>query len=415
MNSWIFQGNPDHFQVGAYIADRDRFNWTVRQKQYASEMQVGDEVYVWQSEGKSGATAGIIAVASITAIPAILPEDEDAKPMWLTGDPSEPELRVKLRVIRRCLGSKEIVQRKWLQDDPVLKGLLILRLRNNTNYKITAAEAQRLSLLTRNTGRDWNRDECLAALWAYSETEGKPVSQLPGSAVADVALTIGRVVCVVHDRLMGFRAIDPRDQTAGLTSTNQLDHAVWAEFYDTQLQALKKQTLDEEYRHLWKTSGTASSGEVVTTYKDFGEAPNDDPTKLQMFARKVRGGQEQFRKNLIELYGGRCAISGWAPEEVLEAAHISEHAKSGINHTDNGILLRSDFHLLLDAHLLRLDPDTYIVSVNESLSKTPYWQYHDTPLPKRKNGSQIGRKYLLERFGHTAPQTPQTENVKDQQ
>lgn len=399
MNAWIFQGNPDHFQVATYLASHDNFNWTIRQKQFAAQMQVGDEVYLWQSAGSNGGIAGVIAVASITATPAMLPEDEEAKPLWLSGDPSVPALRARLRVVRRCLGAKEMVKSKWLQDDPILKNLLILRLRNNTNYKISAAEAQRLSLLTRNTGRDWNRDECLAALWAYGETEEKPVSQLSGSPVAEVALTIGRAVGGVYNKLMNFRSIDPRDNRAGLTSTNQMDHTVWTEFYDPQGQALNKQSLTEQYQDIWKTVKSLPPLPVATTYKDFGEAPDDDPTKLQKFARKVRGGQAQFRKNLIKLYAGCCAITGWHPEEVLEAAHVSDHATSGINHTDNGVLLRSDLHLLLDADLLSIDPNTCIVSMHDSLRETSYWQYHGVQLPKRANGSQVGHKYLVERFG----------------
>lgn len=134
-------------------------------------------------------------------------------------------------------------------------------------------------------------------------------------------------------------------------------------------------------------------------YKNFGEAPNDDSVELQRFARRVRKGQSKFRRKLLTLYGGKCAISGWAPEEVLDAAHISEHSKSGINHSANGILLRSDLHALMDANLLRINPANCTVVMESSLRKTHYWSYNGTKLRPREDGSRLKKDYLLERFG----------------
>ncbi|HEX2206797.1 MAG TPA: HNH endonuclease signature motif containing protein [Longimicrobium sp.] len=100
----------------------------------------------------------------------------------------------------------------------------------------------------------------------------------------------------------------------------------------------------------WIEVAGVETGVAATrpVYEDFGEAPDDDPARLAQFARKVRRGQAKFRQNLLKLYGGRCAVSGWAPESVLEAAHILLHADSGLNHSENGILLRADLHILFD-------------------------------------------------------------------
>jgi predicted restriction endonuclease len=62
----------------------------------------------------------------------------------------------------------------------------------------------------------------------------------------------------------------------------------------------------------------------------------------------VRRGQPAFRRRLLAAYEGTCCISGWAPEAVLEAAHIQEHSKAGLNSMANGLLLRSDLHALFD-------------------------------------------------------------------
>jgi hypothetical protein len=133
-------------------------------------------------------------------------------------------------------------------------------------------------------------------------------------------------------------------------------------------------------------------------YRDFGQAPDDDPARLTRFARRVRAGQPQFRRNLIQLYGECCAISGWGPGAVLEAAHILLHAKSGLNHTDNGLLLRSDLHNLFDEDLLRIDPDSLLVVLDPVLVGTPYWELNGTALRLRLDGSHPNREYLRRRW-----------------
>ena len=52
MTSWIFQGNPETtFSVDEYISQRKTITWEVRQKHFKDEISVGDEVYIWRSDG----------------------------------------------------------------------------------------------------------------------------------------------------------------------------------------------------------------------------------------------------------------------------------------------------------------------------------------------------------------------------
>ncbi|MCA1790422.1 MAG: HNH endonuclease [Thioalkalivibrio sp.] len=144
----------------------------------------------------------------------------------------------------------------------------------------------------------------------------------------------------------------------------------------------------------------AASGQVPAKphYHDFGEAPDDDPARLALFARRVRRGQPRFRKKLLGLYGGRCAVSGWGPESVLEAAHILLHARSGLNRSENGILLRADLHSLFDDGLLKIDPSTLSIVLHPSLRDGPYAALNGTTLRPRVDASQPSREYLRERW-----------------
>jgi hypothetical protein len=139
-------------------------------------------------------------------------------------------------------------------------------------------------------------------------------------------------------------------------------------------------------------------------YQDFGEAPNDDPTELRTFAAKVRRGQYRFRANLMKLYHGRCAITACPVDAVLEACHIWEHTSSGINQSENGLLLRSDIHCLFDAGLISIEPDSLAVCVSTTLMGTEYWSYHGKTLRERTDGGTPSAEFLSKRSRLT-PQT----------
>lgn len=84
----------------------------------------------------------------------------------------------------------------------------------------------------------------------------------------------------------------------------------------------------------------------------------------------TRRGQPAFRAALISAYNGRCAISGCADVEVLEAAHILSHSESQNYGTSNGLLLRADLHTLFDLQLISIDPSTAKVVVSSRLGTT---------------------------------------------
>lgn len=83
---------------------------------------------------------------------------------------------------------------------------------------------------------------------------------------------------------------------------------------------------------------------------------------------RVRNGQSKFRKDLMKLYGLRCAVTGPCPAAVLQAAHLRAFAKHGTHDLDEGLLLRSDLHQLFDSGLMAIEPTTRSVVLAPSLS-----------------------------------------------
>jgi len=79
----------------------------------------------------------------------------------------------------------------------------------------------------------------------------------------------------------------------------------------------------------------------------------------------------------LQAYNYQCAVTGTNEESVLEAAHILAYKGQQTNHIQNGILLRSDIHLLFDLGLLTIDCNTKKVKTHPKLDGSIYSEYND--------------------------------------
>jgi hypothetical protein len=400
MRTWLFQANPDTFDIDGYLVDRERITWSVNQEHLAGQMAPDDEVYLWRAMGSGGdrEVSGVVASGQLIETPAVFEDGPESRPFWKDAGGHGPSLRVWIRVTK-VANKRELLKRDWMMDDPVLSSLAVLKLRSLTNYPITDAQAERLRRLWTNTGRDWDSNDSIAGLWAYDQLYGGPISKTRGSVVANTALLIGWAVPGVYNKVMNFRSLDPRDDRKGFTGAGDIDKQVWNEFYDGATNALRSDALDDEFRRAWHHRDEEGAGtEAREVYAEFGEAPNDDPAELREFSRVVRRGQPAFRRNLLAAYEQKCSISGWGPEAVLEAAHIEEHSRAGLNSLANGLLLRSDLHALFDEGLLRIDPERLVVVLARTLEDTPYWDFQGRPLRLPTHGEGPSRELLLARW-----------------
>lgn len=131
----------------------------------------------------------------------------------------------------------------------------------------------------------------------------------------------------------------------------------------------------------------AAVRELLTRQEDEFEKTNSfDPTNQEDARERLvaeivrRRGQPGFRRKLLMLYEGRCAISGCEVEATLEAAHIVPYRGPETNHPANGLLLRADLHMLFDLGLIAVDTATMTVLIAPELEGTWYAQYGDVAL-----------------------------------
>ncbi|HEX6292887.1 MAG TPA: EVE domain-containing protein, partial [Herpetosiphonaceae bacterium] len=135
--SWIFQSNPDYFDLPGALGALTEMAWEVRQ--YAGEIHTSDTVYLWES----GDHSGILAVARVLTEPAPIEEDE-AERRFDRDSERFAGIRRRVRLkIEYVL--PERIRRDDLPAHPVLKDLAIVRAPQGTNFPLTNQQAAALA------------------------------------------------------------------------------------------------------------------------------------------------------------------------------------------------------------------------------------------------------------------------------
>lgn len=122
----------------------------------------------------------------------------------------------------------------------------------------------------------------------------------------------------------------------------------------------------------------------------------DEEEARRVVSRVARIQQELFRKQLLLEYDSTCAVTGADVPQVLQAAHIEPYRGRTSQTVTNGILLRSDIHLLYDAHLLSIEPERHVVRLSEKLRGTTYEQWNDVRVRLPRNASARPKEALLD-------------------
>jgi 5-methylcytosine-specific restriction endonuclease McrA len=266
MRSWIFQANPNRFDIDGFLVSQPmEFAWLV--SRYGDEIKIGDRVFLWQAvAGGDENHSGIVAETRVVGPVRPQASDPHSAPYWRDGADRDAVVNRVMLSLEQVANKKERLRRSWLKDDPILRDLPIFRMAAATSFPVPDGMVDRLVVLWRKTGRDWEYAESLAGLYAYHRTLGGPVSQLPGSVVSDVALNIGRAVSGIYNKVLNFRALDPTDPRKGMDGGSQTDKRVWDEFFDHDARVLRRDAVEAAYHRLWPAGDgviPADSAEVI--------------------------------------------------------------------------------------------------------------------------------------------------------
>lgn len=138
MAYWLFQGNPKYYHIIDAIKEVTEMPWLVTR--YAKDIAPGDGVIIWIA----GTAAGIYALAEIKESAQLLSQMPDKK-YWADPTRALGKQQAIIQFTHKFI--EQPLLKTNLQQDPILKNLLVLRAPNSTNFKITVEEWQRVNEL----------------------------------------------------------------------------------------------------------------------------------------------------------------------------------------------------------------------------------------------------------------------------
>jgi predicted RNA-binding protein with PUA-like domain len=142
-NIWIFQANPQRYDIMNALADEEIGNdmhWLVNQ--HKKDIAKGHIGLIWLS----GRESGIYAIAEIVTDPQFMEEPDSEKKYWTDSVDKEGEkLRVKMKIVKNMLNKP--LTKESIRNTAGLQNLSILRLPRGTNFRVTSDEWNRIKEL----------------------------------------------------------------------------------------------------------------------------------------------------------------------------------------------------------------------------------------------------------------------------
>jgi len=143
---WIFQGNPNRYDVLNALSDQEignNIHWLVNQ--HRNKIKKGHIGLIWMS----GAEAGIYAITRINCDPQLLSEFPQERKYWSDQtDNDQKSIRVQMSIIKRLTNSP-ILKRNLIKIKE-LENLSILRQFQGTNFPVNNREWEVISRLIPN-------------------------------------------------------------------------------------------------------------------------------------------------------------------------------------------------------------------------------------------------------------------------
>ena len=135
-NTWIFQANPQKYDIMNALADdklEGIIHWAVRQ--HKQDISQGDRGIIWLS----GKKAGIYAITEILTDPELLSESESEKKYWIDDTDEKGKItRVKMRIVINLRNSP--ITKETIRNILGLQEMSILKAPRGTNFEVKPNE-----------------------------------------------------------------------------------------------------------------------------------------------------------------------------------------------------------------------------------------------------------------------------------
>lgn len=205
--------------------------------------------------------------------------------------------------------------------------------------------------------REWSRQELIVAMNLYGRlTFGQIDARNP--LIIAVAERMGRTPGSVAMKLGNLASFDPllaARGKVGLRGASRLDREVWDSFQShSEMMAIESES---SYNDLMGIREEGSEEDLIVA-----EPGPTGPTEAQVM-KKIRLGQNYFRRTVLVSYGHRCCITGLPIPELLSASHIVGWADDVAHRLNpsNGLCLAKTQDTAFDRHLMTFDEDHRLV------------------------------------------------------
>lgn len=224
--------------------------------------------------------------------------------------------------------------------------------------------------------KQWTHNELLVAFRLYCRTPfGKLHQHNP--EIIRLAQLMGRTPSSVAMKACNFASLDPAQQARkikGLGNFSRDDRQLWDAFQNNAEQIAAE--AETAYDHLIQHAPAQVDVEIPAE-SEFRLPAGSTETTRTIRARRVQGF---FRDAVLTSYESRCAISGIAVPELLNASHIIPWSKDIARRADpcNGIALNALYDRAFDRGLITFDASLRLV-LSDRL-KTPRKENEFPPL-----------------------------------
>ena len=219
--------------------------------------------------------------------------------------------------------------------------------------------AWRAMILAMTIRKPWTHDELLVAFRLYCRTPFGKLHRLNPDIIR-LAQFMDRTPSSVGMKACNFASLDPAQQARkikGLGNVSRDDRHLWEAFQEN-AESIAAEA-EAAYDELIKRAPvpTDMDAEIDT---DFALPTGPTETTRTTRARRVQGF---FRDAVLTSYESRCAISGIAVPELLNASHLIPWSKDIARRADpcNGIALNALYDRAFDRGLITFDESFRLV------------------------------------------------------
>jgi putative restriction endonuclease len=219
---------------------------------------------------------------------------------------------------------------------------------------------------------NWIREELILAFNLYIKI---PYGTITGSnpQVIELAQLIGRTPNAVGLKLCNFAPFDPYHKARGvkgLANGGKLDGIIFREFTNNWDDLLfESEQIRMKYQH----------STIEENYADIIANISQKKGEVKIREVKTRVNQNLFRRMILSIYGGKCAVSALDNPEFLIASHIKRWADDPNErlNPENGICLSALYDRAFEEGFIAINANYQILIASELKKKKDKPFYND--------------------------------------